>query len=118
FDYNRDVAGRILRIAREGDLAIYYAYDSIDRLTQEAWRKKSDNSQIYSFWYDYDGANNRVKMRREAAAGAETESAYFAYANDNSLTKRRTQTPPSTFVDTYYTYDANGALSRVQEGAN
>ena len=46
---------------------VYYEYDDVDRLTGEEWRQRSDGGQIYGFWYDYDGAHNRVKMRREAA---------------------------------------------------
>jgi YD repeat-containing protein len=109
FDYARDVAGRILTIGRENDLAIYYAYDNIDRLTRETWRKKSDNSQVYAFSYSYDATGNRLQSRYENA-GAESQSSYFAYAADNSMTKRMVFMPPSTTVDTYYTYDANGSL--------
>jgi YD repeat-containing protein len=112
FDYARDVAGRILTIGRESDLAIYYSYDNIDRLTCETWRKKSDNSQIYAFSYSYDRTGNRLQMRREAAAGMETESAYYSYASDNSLTKRFVQ---PTMNSTYWYYDTNGSITAVNE---
>lgn len=114
FDYNRD----IVAIGRESDLSIYYSYDNVDRLTAEVWRKSSTNAQIYAFTYAYDGAGNRLKMRREFSAGSEWDSSYFSYAVDNSLTKRRTQTPPSTLVDTYYFYDANGSITSFVEGGS
>jgi RHS repeat-associated protein len=114
FDYARDVAGRILTIGRENDLAIYYAYDNVDRLTKETWRKKSDNAQVYAFSYSYDSTGNRLQMRREGAS-AETESAYYSYAADNSLTKKRNQ---STATDTYYYYDANGDRTAMVEGGS
>lgn len=106
---------RILRIGREGDLAVYFAYDAIDRLTSETWRRRSDNGQIYGFWYAYDAANNRLAMRREAATGTQTEAAYYAYNAANELTQRKVWTPGDGWVDTYYVYDANGALVREWE---
>jgi len=110
--------GRIVRSARETDLAVYYAYDQIDRLTAEVWRQQSDSTQLYGFWYSYDEAHNRLQMRREGAAGVETESAYYSYQADNALDKRRVFTPPGTFVYTYYYYDLNGALTAmVEDGA-
>ena len=115
FDYARDLAGRITTMGRESDLAIYYAYDNIDRLTVETWRKKSDSSQIYAFSYSYDATGNRLGMRREAAAGVETESAYYSYAADSSLTKRRNQ---FSGIDTYYYYDNNGARTKMVEGGS
>lgn len=72
--------------------------------------RKRASSRDTGFFYDYDGANNRLKLRREFGTGTKWDSAYFAYAADNSLTQRRKQTPPSTFLSTYYSYDANGAL--------
>jgi YD repeat-containing protein len=118
FDYARDVAGRILTIGRENDLAIYYTYDNIDRLTRETWRKKSDNSQVYAFSYSYGATGNRLQMRRESTAGTETESAYYSYASDNSMTKKRVQIPPSSATDSYFYYDANGARTVWVEGTN
>jgi hypothetical protein len=88
FDYGWDAAGRILRIAREDDLVVYYGYDDVDRLTGEVWRKQSDGGQIYGFWYDYDAGHNRVKMRRESSAGVEAESAYYP----DLFTTERTET--------------------------
>src|ERR1043165_218966 len=110
FEYGRDRAGRIVTIAREIDLAVYYGYDAVNRLTSELWARKSDHGQIYGFWYDYDTAHNRMKMRRGFGAGTEWDSAYFGYAADNSPTKRQTNTPAPTTVNTYFYYDANGAL--------
>lgn len=115
FDYGRDAAGRIMRIARENDLNIYYEYDAIDRLTAEVWRKRSDQSQIYGFWYSYDAANNRSQMRRETTTGTEQQSAYFWYDAANELTNRVVH-PGNT--STYYGYDANGALTAVLEGSD
>ena len=115
FIYGRNAAGQILRIEREGDLAIYYSYDNIDRLVEENWRRKSTNAQIYAFTYQYDNANNRLAMRRETTAGTEFESAYYSYADDNSLTKRRVQ---NSGIDTYFYYDRNGALTEYVEGSN
>ena len=86
------MAGRILRICRETDLVVDYQYDDVDRLTGEVWWQRSDGSQVYGFCYDYDGAHNRVKMRREAA-GVETESAYYGYDAANALTQRAVYTP-------------------------
>lgn len=51
-------------------------------------------------------------MRRETTAGTEWDSSYFAYAADNSMTKRLAFTPPSTSISTYFYYDPNGALVR------
>jgi RHS repeat-associated protein len=92
---------------------VYYSYDNVDRLTAEVWRKKSDNAQIYAFTYDYDPAGNRTKMRRESTAGTETQSAYYVYDADNSLTKRQVTTPAPSNVTTYYYYDDNGALTKM-----
>ncbi|HLX63508.1 MAG TPA: hypothetical protein VKX17_19720 [Planctomycetota bacterium] len=113
FDYAWDNASRITAIARETNLAIYYSYDALDRLTAELWRKQSDYSQIYGFWYNYDPAGNRTRMRREFGAGAEWESAYFAYDLDSSLTRRRSVLPPAAAVDTYFYYDNNGSLTKM-----
>jgi YD repeat-containing protein len=115
FDYARDAAGRITCIGREGDLAIYYEYDSIDRLTGEVWRRRSDSGQIYGFWYDYDLAGNRTRMRREFGEGVEWESAYYEYDAANALTKR--QVMPDD-VTTYYAYDANGSLTKEYDGTD
>ena len=112
FDYARDVAGRILTIGREKDLAIYYSYDNIDRLTRETWRKKSTNAQIYAFSYSYDPTGNRLQMRRETTAGTERESAYYSYAADNSLTKRKIQPAGNS---TYWYYDANGNATVIND---
>jgi YD repeat-containing protein len=114
FDYGRDAAGRITKIGREGNLAVYYGYDSVDRLTGEVWKRKTDNSQIYGFWYNYDNASNRTRMRREFAAGVEWESAYYVYDKANALTKRQVQ-PAS--VTTYYKYDLNGSLTKEWDGS-
>jgi len=121
FDYSRDVSGRINIINREPALgvAIYYSYDNIDRLLAEVWRKQSDNSQVYAFSYSYDTAHNRLTMRREGSTvGTDFESAYYAYANDNSMTKKRVYTAPSTFVNTYFYYDNNGARTAAVEGGS
>jgi hypothetical protein len=122
------VGRRILRIAREDDLVVYYGYDDVDRLTGEVWRQQSDGDQIYGFWYDYDAGHNRVKMRRESSAGVEAESAYYGYDEANALggtglgrmrpVSREVYTPPSTKLDTYYYYDENGSLVREIEGAD
>jgi RHS repeat-associated protein len=118
FDYGWDAAGRIMRIAREDDLVVYYGYDDVDRLTGELWQKQSHGDQIYGFWYEYDAGHNRVKMRRESSAGVEAESAYYGYDEANALTQRAVWTPPSTQADTYYYYDENGSLVREIEGAD
>jgi hypothetical protein len=109
-DYTRDHAGRIVGISREIDLAVYYTFDAVNRLTTELWSRKSDHAQLYAFLYDYDQAHNRTKMRREFGAGAEWDSSYFAYANDNSMQRRQTNTPAPSTVNTYFYFDANGAL--------
>lgn len=110
FEFGRDVAGRVIRLGREDDLAIYYSYDDVDRLTAEVWRKQSDSSQVYAFFYDFDAANNRTRMRRENSVGAEVESAYYGYDAANALAAKALQ--PSGDV-TYYYYDANGALTEM-----
>ena len=112
YDYARDAAGRIVRLARENNLAVYFTFDEIDRLKGEIERKASDSTQIYAFFYDYDAANNRLQMRREAAAGVETESAYYAYDAANQMARKQVRTPPSTVVDTYFGYDSNGSTLR------
>jgi YD repeat-containing protein len=114
FDYGRDAAGKITKIGREVDCAVYYTYDSMDRLTGEVWRRKSNNGQIYGFWYNYDNASNRTRMRREFAAGVEWESAYYVYDKANALFKRQVQ-PAS--VTTYYKYDLNGSLRKEWDGS-
>lgn len=73
------------------------------------------SSAVYAFSYSYDATGNRLQMRREASAGVETESAYYAYAADNSLTKRLVQ-PAST--GTYYYYDNNGSRTVMVEGGS
>jgi hypothetical protein len=115
FDFGRDEAGRIVKLARESDLNVYYSYDAVDRLAAELWRRRSDDAQIYGFWYAYDAAHNRTMMRREFGAGIEWDSSYFAYGADNALLRRRTFTPPAAFADTYFYYDANGALTKQWE---
>lgn len=109
FDYGRDIAGRIKRISREGDLAIYYQYDDIDRLTSEIWGRKSDGHAIYAFTYQYDAANNRTRMYR-AAHGTTFETSYYEYNNANALLFRHTLPGP---VVSYYKYDDNGALIKL-----
>lgn len=109
FEFARDAAGRIIRLGRENNTAVYYGYDDADRLLNETWRKRSDSSQVYAFSYDYDPVGNRMRMRREGAS-AEVSSAYYAYADDNSLIRRKVTTPAPTTLSTYYTYDPNGAL--------
>ncbi len=113
-DYRRDAAGRITTISRETDLAIYYQYDTADRLTKEIWAKRSTAAQVYAFSYQFDAAGNRTKMRREAATGVITESAYYTYNNANGLRKR--WVAPAN-VATYYTYDRAGSVIRMIEGA-
>jgi transposase len=110
FDFGRDVAGRIMRLGYESDRAIYYDYDSLDRLVAETWRAKSDGAQVYAFSYQYDAAGNRLAMRRETTAGAVYESSYYAYGADNALLRRREQ---AAGVDTYFSYDLNGALAKM-----
>lgn len=82
----------------------------MDRLTKEEWRKKSTGSQIYAFTYNYDAAGNRHKMRREAVAGVETESAYYAFDVANALVKRWVE--PGQ-VMTYFAYDPNGSFRSI-----
>jgi YD repeat-containing protein len=118
FDYGRDAAGRITRLARETDLAHYYSYDDGNRLLSEVWRKKSDSSQIYAFTYNYDATNNRLAYRKETTAGTEYESAYFAYDKDDSLIKRQVTTPAPSAVNTYFYYDKNGALTTQVEAGS
>lgn len=124
--YRRDLAGRINRIALERDLlpgvpdatyakAIYYSYDSVDRLTNETWLKATPLSQIYAFSYSYDAAGNRLKMRREKA-GVEFENAYYTYNAANALAKRRNLLPSA--LTTYYNYDPNGALTKMWDGTD
>ncbi len=105
FDYTRDAAARITKIRREGSLGIYYQYDALDRLTDETWLR--GGTQIYAFSYDYDLSHNRMRMRREHAAGVEWDSSYYVYDVSDALTKR--QVLPAN-VTTYYHYDLNGAL--------
>lgn len=114
-DYKRDAAGRITTISRETDLAVYYRYDTADRLTNEIWAKRSTAAQIYAFSYSFDNAGNRTKMRREAATGVITESAYYTYDTANALRKRWVA-PANTA--TYYTYDRAGSVIRMIEGTN
>lgn len=114
FDYTRDVAGRIMSIGRESDLAVYYSYDALDRLTEEIWRKQSDHSQVYGFWYEYDPTGNRLRERREFAAGEEWQSSYFHYTVTNEL-DMSVSLPGGT--GTYYEYDNNGALLKEFKAA-
>ncbi len=110
FDYQRGTAGNILAIARENNLVIYYRYDDIDRLTSEVWRTQDTGAQIYAFTYSYDSVGNRTQLRKETNAGAEYESAYYAYGADNSLICSLNQTSGRT---AYYYYDNNGALNTL-----
>lgn len=115
FIYGRDVAGRIRKLNREVGFAVYYSYDTTDRLTSELWIKTSDLSQIYAFSYNYDAGSNRTKMRREAH-GVEFENAYYFYDAANELRKTRKYLPSS--LTTYYQYDLNGALLKAWDGTN
>ena len=74
--------------------------------------------QIYAFSYSYDATGNRLQMRREATAGVETESAYYSYAADNSLTKKQVVNPPAAPVNSYFYYDANGSRTVWVESGN
>jgi YD repeat-containing protein len=112
-NYQRDVAGRIVKIARETDLAIYYGYDTADRLTKELWAKRSTSAQIYAFCYQYDNAGNRQYHWRFGAPNAVTEKAYFTYNAANALTKRWVA---PTNVATYYAYNAAGNVVSWLEG--
>ncbi len=89
FDYTRDAAARITKIRREGSLGIDYQYDALDRLTDETWLRGGLH-QIYAFSYDYDLSHNRMRMRREHAAGVEQwDSSYYVYDVSDALTKRQ-----------------------------
>ena len=108
FDYARDIAGRITIINRDPAVgyAIYYAYDNVDRLLSEKWITVPGAAQSNGWFYSYDAVGNRLQMRQESTAGTEVASSYFAYAADNSMTKRRNQVAGT---DTYFYYDLNGA---------
>jgi YD repeat-containing protein len=114
-DYQRDAAGRIVKIARETDLAIYYGYDTADRLVQELWAKKSTSAQIYAFCYQYDAAGNRQRHWRFAAPNVVTEKAYFTYNAANAPIKR--WVAPSN-VASYFTYDGAGNLTGLLVGTS
>jgi len=58
-----------VKLARESDLNVYYSYDTVDRLAAELWRRRSDDTQLYGFWYAYDAAHNRTRMRRRCLCG-------------------------------------------------
>jgi hypothetical protein len=58
---------------------------------------------------------NRPRGRRtQFFSGGFTRKAYYSYALDNSLTKRRVQ---NTGIDTYYYYDANGNLTVANDSS-
>jgi hypothetical protein len=116
FDYRRDAGGRITRIVRESDLAIYYQYDALNRLTSEVWAKKSTSAQIYAFTYLYDAAGNRrYQNRAYGVLATPFETAYYSYNAINALTKRYLTTSSSA---TYFAYASDGALTRMIEPSN
>ncbi len=114
FLYRRDAIGRVNRIVREGDVAIYYQYDGADRLTNEAWVRPSSGTQIYGFNYQYDSAGNRVASTRTGFAGAAIDASTYVYNAANALVKRWI-TPGNQA--TYYAYDGSGSTRRVIESA-
>ncbi len=113
FQYRRDLAGRINRIIREGDLAIYYQYDGADRLKSEVWARPSVGVQVYGFQYQYDNGGNRTSAVRTGLAGAAIDSTAYVYNAANALTKRWV-TPAN--LATYYVYDASGSTRLIVEG--
>jgi YD repeat-containing protein len=113
--YQRDAAGRIVKVARETDLAIYYGYDTADRLLKELWAKKSTSAQIYAFCYQYDAAGNRLFQWRFGAPNVLTEKSYYTYNSANAPVKRWV-TP--TNVATYFAYNAAGSLTTLLVGTS
>lgn len=89
--YARDQNGNNTSTAREGGMTIYYAYDSLDRLTQESWLS-SAGATVYGFYYNYDPASNR----------------YFQYDYRD----------PANPVRTYWTYDARNVLTKEDQITN
>jgi YD repeat-containing protein len=107
FDYVRDGMGRIRKISREKNVAIYYTYDTADRLTKELRLRKSTKAQNYAFIYTYDAAGNRTKLARQFGAGVVWDTAYYRYNALNAPVKRFVMPANET---TYYNYNGAGSL--------
>ena len=68
-------------------MTIYYAFDPLDRLTQESWLSSS-GGKIYGFYYNYDPASNRYF--KYDYSGASSVSTYWTYDARNILTAEQT----------------------------
>jgi YD repeat-containing protein len=114
--YRRDLAGRINRIVRENSIAIYYQYDSVNRLTSEIWSKTPSAAQIYAFTYKYDKAGNRQYQNRAYGVSATSfEKTYYQYNVANEVYKRYLVTNNTS---TYYVHDIDGSILRVVDQSN
>ncbi|MCW8138366.1 MAG: RHS repeat protein [Planctomycetota bacterium] len=58
FVYQRNPNGAVTRAEHEDGEFTYYAYDALDRLTEE---RRVQNPTVYGFAYQYDAASNRVR---------------------------------------------------------
>ena len=122
FVYQRDPAGRIVRIRettrnnlaayyRYNNLAIYYQYDAANRLTSEVWANPSPLSQVYAFTYKYDQASNRHYQNR--AYKTTSEQTYYNYNALNQVIKRIVG---ATYA--YYFYNPDGTIYCGQNLSN
>ncbi|MCO5168646.1 MAG: hypothetical protein M9894_20080 [Planctomycetes bacterium] len=58
FVYQRNPNGAVTQVEHEDGEFTYYAYDALDRLTEE---RRVQNPTVYGFAYEYDAASNRVQ---------------------------------------------------------
>jgi hypothetical protein len=95
--YARDQDGNTTSTSRENGLTIYYAYDALDRMTQES-SVGSTGSTIYGFYYNYDPASNRY-FKFDYRNPSVPETTYWTYGARNlATTTDRARARSSTYA--------------------
>ncbi|HLK57942.1 MAG TPA: DUF6531 domain-containing protein, partial [Chthonomonadaceae bacterium] len=104
-----DKGGRRLGVIRPNFNTTLYAYDTANRLTSVT-NRRSDNTILSSFAYQYDGSNNRIGTT--LVTGEQINTFYDA---DNRLIEEQ-RTGGSNNYDNQFGYDGVG--NRTTENAN